>query len=138
MQWRRIDPNNPPRYTVVGGNFDKGSKDYDEKRLGRVVNIAGSGIYLISVCNKLFTVTHYQPMANFDVIAGLEPTGRGTYYFTRLGVQILATTFENAVFLADYLKIEWEDLCPGIEEVDASDIGGRLGEAINLFDPRTN
>ena len=77
-------------------------------------------------------------MINFDVVARLEPTGCGTYYLTRAGMEILATTFENARFLVDYLGVEWEDLCPTIDEIDASDIGGALGEALNKPDLRDN
>lgn len=137
MQWRIIDPLRPPAGTVVAGNFDIGSPDYDEQRLGRVVHIAGSGVYFISVCNKVSTVTHYLPMANFDVVTQFEPTGAGTYYITRAGVQILATSFEHAALLANHLDIDWQDLCPTIAEVDASDIGGSIGEALNT-DLRNN
>lgn len=138
MQWRRINRCRPPRGTVVAGNFDRDSPHYDEAHQGRVVNIAGSGLYLVVQSGRIITVTHYQVMSDFDVVARFEPTGKGTYHVHRAGAYILATTFENAVFLANYLNIKWEGLCPSIEEIDASDIGGSLGLALNRFDPQNN
>lgn len=41
-------------------------------------------------------------------------------------------------FLLRYLNIEYKEICVVIEEIDASDLGGFLGELANKFDPREN
>lgn len=76
-------------------------------------------------------------MTKFSFVTWYK-SDEGRTYARQSPVEVIAKDMELAAFLARKFNIKFDDICWTVEEIDASDIGGSLGLALNRFDPRNN
>lgn len=137
MKWIRIDPANLPKGQVLASNFQPGTADYKENLLGRLHLLENGDIIVEEGDSKVTGITHYMSLTKFSFSSWLvdEDGGRRRQ---QSPIEVMAVDMEHAMFMAALFNIKHDDISYTYEEIDASDIGGSLGLALNRFDPRVN